>query len=145
MEELINDVIDEIKINLIPEQKIIYRHTGNANALLDRSLLKHIVMNLVSNASKFSPEASLIEIKTRGRGGKMILSVKDQGIGISTEDQKHLMERFFRGANAGNIKGTGLGLHIVSKYAELMNGVLTCKSELDKGTEFIVTLTNKNE
>jgi len=49
------------------------------------------------------------------------------------------MERFFRGANAGNIQGTGLGLHIISKYAELMNGTVECKSELEDGTEFIVT------
>ena len=68
-----------------------------------------------------------------------MLSVKDQGIGISREDQQHLMERFFRGANAVNIKGTGLGLHIVSKYAELLNGTVKFKSELERGTEFIIT------
>ena len=98
-------------------------------------------MNLVSNASKFSPEKSPIEIKTINQNQHLILSVKDHGIGISKEDQKHLMERFFRGANAGNIQGTGLGLHIVSKYAELMNGTVECKSELEKGTEFIITFT----
>ena len=53
------------------------------------------------------------------------------------------MERFFRGANAINIQGTGLGLHIISKYAELMNGTVKCKSELEKGTEFIVTFKLK--
>jgi signal transduction histidine kinase len=50
-----------------------------------------------------------------------------------------LFERFFRGTNVSNIQGTGLGLHIVSKYAELMNGKITCKSELNKGTTFTVT------
>ena len=53
------------------------------------------------------------------------------------------MERFFRGANAGHIQGTGLGLHIVAKYAELMNGTVEYKSELEKGTEFIVTFNSK--
>jgi len=96
-------------------------------------------MNLVSNASKFSPEGSLIEIKTIGHDHFILLSVKDHGIGISKEDQKHLMERFFRGTNVSNIQGTGLGLHIISKYAELMNGSVECKSELEKGTEFIIT------
>jgi signal transduction histidine kinase len=70
---------------------------------------------------------------------QVLLSVRDYGIGISKEDQKHLMERFFRASNAGNIQGTGLGLHIVAKYAEFMNGLVTYKSELDKGTEFLVT------
>ena len=53
------------------------------------------------------------------------------------------MERFFRGANAGNIQGTGLGLHIVSKYAEMMNGKIKCESQLEKGTEFIITFNTK--
>jgi len=70
------------------------------------------------------------------------LSVKDNGIGISREDQKHLMERFFRAANAGNIQGTGLGLHIISKYTELMNGRIECISELEQGTEFMITFGN---
>jgi signal transduction histidine kinase len=96
-------------------------------------------MNLVSNASKFSSETSPIEIKTMKQDHSLLLSIKDHGIGISQEDQQHLMERFFRGANASNIQGTGLGLHLVSKYAELMNGSVICKSELEKGTEFIIT------
>ena len=65
-------------------------------------------------------------------------------MGIAADDQKHLMERFFRGANAGNIQGTGLGLHIVAKYTELMNGRVECKSELEKGTEFVLIFDKKN-
>lgn len=139
--ELVTTTARELKNNLKKQQKIQYHHEGNPDVLLDASLLKHIIMNLVSNASKFSEEASPIEIKTLIQNKHIILSVKDHGIGISKEDQKHLMERFFRGANAGTIQGTGLGLHIVSKYAELMNGVVDCKSELGKGTEFVITFT----
>ncbi len=139
--ELVITTARELKNNLKKHQKIQYHHEGNHDVILDASLLKHIIMNLVSNASKFSEEASPIEIKTLIQNKHIILSVKDHGIGISNEDQKHLMERFFRGANAGTIQGTGLGLHIVSKYAELMNGVVDCKSELGKGTEFVITFT----
>jgi signal transduction histidine kinase len=53
------------------------------------------------------------------------------------------MERFYRGSNAANIQGTGLGLHIVAKYAELLNGSVTYQSELEKGTTFVVTLNKK--
>lgn len=137
-------ITGEIKNNLKKQQQIQYRHTGKPEVFLDASLLKHIVMNLVSNASKFSPEASQIEIKTTSHDDMVVLSVKDQGMGISPEDQQHLMERFFRGANAGNIQGTGLGLHIVSKYAELMNGRVVCNSELGKGTEFLITFDIKS-
>ena len=141
--EFILTLIKETKNNLKKKQRIRYHHEGIPDILLDASLLKHIIMNLVSNASKFSAEASLIEIKTICHNDHIILSIIDQGIGISKEDQKHLMERFFRGANAGNIQGTGLGLHIVSKYAELLNGTVECKSELEKGTEFVITFDIK--
>jgi signal transduction histidine kinase len=102
-------------------------------------------MNLISNASKFSPETSLIEMKTICKNNRITLSVKDRGLGISKEDQQHLMEQFFRGANTGNVQGTGLGLHIVSKYAELMNGKVAYKSELEKGTEFIITFKTQKD
>jgi len=143
IETLISTIAEEIKNNLKKKQEITYHHEGNPNVLTDASLLKHIVMNLVSNASKFSPENTSIEMKTVCKGHHLSLSVKDHGIGISKVDQQHLMERFFRGANVSNIQGTGLGLHIVSKYAELMNGSVTYKSELGKGTEFIITITLK--
>ena len=58
--------------------------------------------------------------------------------GISPEDQKHLFERFFRGRNATHIQGTGLGLNIVAKYAELMDGTIDFISEEMKGTTFII-------
>ena len=141
--ELILATTAALEATLKNQQTIIYHHQGDTDVFLDSSLLRHILMNLASNASKFSPEKSLIHIKSCCHKNKITLSVKDQGIGISKDDQKHLMERFFRGSNAGNIQGTGLGLHIVSKYTELMNGNVACNSELDKGTEFIVTLKTK--
>jgi signal transduction histidine kinase len=143
IKELILSIIGEMENSLPKQQKIHYHHDGNPEVFLDASLLKHIVMNLVSNASKFSPETNSIEIKTINKPGQILLSVKDYGIGISQADQQHLMERFFRGANAGNIKGTGLGLNIVSKYAELMDGILVCKSELEKGSEFAIKFITK--
>ncbi len=139
IETSVKALIEEIKNNFKNQQEILYSHKGNADVVLDPSLMKHIIMNLVSNASKFSSESSRIEIKTLGHNNQLILSVKDYGIGISKDDQKHLMERFFRAANAGNIQGTGLGLHIISKYVELMNGSVSYVSELEKGTEFIIT------
>ncbi len=143
IQELVISIVGEIKGNLKKQQKIQYHHEGNHEVYLDVSLLKHIIMNLVSNASKFSPEASPIEIKTSTGKNQISLSVKDHGMGISKEDQKHLMERFFRGSNASTIQGTGLGLHIISKYAELMNGTIECNSELGKGAEFKIIFTTK--
>ena len=141
--EYILAIVEELKNILKKNQHIQYSHEGKTEVHMDPSLLRHIIMNLISNASKFSPDGSLIEIKTMYTDDHISLSVKDHGIGIPQEDQKHLMERFFRGGNTGHIQGTGLGLHIVSKYAELMNGIVECKSKLGEGTEFLITFKTK--
>ena len=143
MQELVIAVIEEIKNNLRKGQVIRYEHEGKSTVFLDASLLKHNVMNLVLNAGKFSPEDSDISIRTVVAEGYCSFSIKDRGMGISKDDQQHLMERFFRGANASNVQGTGLGLHIVSKYLELMDGTISCTSEVEKGTEFLIVFNIK--
>jgi len=132
-------IIQEMQDLVQEGQKIVYEHKGPSKVKLDPSLIKHILLNLLGNAIKFSGKHAVIRVNTLQRGHIIKLEVSDSGIGISEEDQQHLFERFFRGTNVSNIQGTGLGLHIVSKYAELMNGKITCKSELNKGTTFTVT------
>lgn len=134
-----DEVVSELETLLKSGQRIEFGHEGNDSVVLDPSLLKHVVQNLVANAVKFSPEQTTILLRTRTLGDSFTLSVKDEGIGISREDQAHLFERFFRGSNVVNIQGTGLGLHIVSKYAELMQGTVRCESELGAGSIFTVT------
>lgn len=132
-------IIQEMQDLVQEGQKIEYEHKGPSKVKLDPSLIKHILLNLLGNAIKFSGKHAVIRVNTLQKGHIIKLEVSDSGIGISEEDQAHLFERFFRGTNVSNIQGTGLGLHIVSKYAELMNGKITCKSELNKGTTFTVT------
>ena len=141
----INRIIDEIKSIKKSGQSIIYNHSGNEEVKLDPSLFKHIVLNLLSNAMKFSPENSLIEVSSSVEDDTLELCVSDQGIGISTADQEHLFERFYRGSNVSNIQGTGLGLHIVGKYAEMMNGTISCRSESNFGTTMTATFKMSGE
>ncbi|WP_346318377.1 PAS domain-containing sensor histidine kinase [Chitinophaga sp. YIM B06452] len=136
IEEHIRSVIQEVQGILKERQRIGYEHTGAAEVLLDPSLLRHIVINLLGNAIKFSGPGSTVRISTTATEEKMTLLVADEGVGISEGDQQHLFERFYRGGNVTNIQGTGLGLHIVSKYTELMNGSVSCESELGKGAVF---------
>ena len=124
-------------------QKFIYVHHGKTELSFDQALLKNIIINLISNAIKFSPENSAITFSSYIDADKIQVSVKDEGMGISEEDQQHLFERFFRGKNALNIEGTGLGLAIIAKYLQMLDGTINCKSELNYGTEFIVTFDNK--
>lgn len=107
---------------------------------LDKRLIGNLISNLLSNAIKFSSEGSIILIKCDYKNEHLELSVKDNGIGISQEDQRHLFERFFRAKNASHIQGTGLGLNIALKYVELMNGKISCQSEINEGTTFVIQI-----
>ncbi|MCD6068991.1 MAG: sensor histidine kinase [Bacteroidetes bacterium] len=139
-EKFISDIITEMKHMALKEQEIVYRHGGNNTAMADKKLLRNILFNLISNAIKFTAEKGSIEIQSQVSGSAFRVSVKDNGIGISKEDQKHLFERFFRGHNATHIQGTGLGLNIVARYAELMNGTISFESEENKGTTFTLII-----
>lgn len=143
VKDLLTTICTELQGITKKAQQIIYHHEGNTTAYLDAVLLKNIFINLLSNAIKFSAENEKIEVKSRiDSQNNIIFQVIDHGMGISQEDQDHLFERFFRAKNAINIQGTGLGLHIVDKYVELMNGHIECKSELEKGTTFTITFKN---
>jgi len=137
--EFIDGVIHDMNEVKKEHQEITFTGKSVGEVMSDKHLLKNILINLLSNAIKFSKENDSIAITTALKDEFFTLSIKDHGIGISKEDQQHLFDRFFRGKNAINIKGTGLGLHIVSKYIQLINGKIQCHSELNKGTEFIVS------
>jgi signal transduction histidine kinase len=119
-------------------QHIRIRHAGPELVNLDLSLLRNVFINLISNASKFSNETSPVDVETSVGEKEILISIRDYGIGISDEDKKHLFERVVRGTNVTNIQGTGLGLHIVAKYVELMNGSIEAESELEIGTTFLI-------
>lgn len=106
----------------------------------DPQLLKQIVSNLVSNAIKYSPEGKTIVVSVQQENGEANVTVKDSGIGIPENDQKHLFERFFRAHNVTNIQGTGLGLNLVKKYLDLMGGTITYKSIEHEGSTFKISL-----
>lgn len=140
IKEFIGMIIKEIKADQKNEQEIFYRHAGKKSVVLDPLLLKQIIVNLLSNAIKFSIGNSPVEVRTEWLNSRLSISIKDYGIGIPPEYRKHMFERFYRAPNVTNIGGTGLGLYIVSKYVELMNGTIQYTSEVHKGTQFVITL-----
>ena len=97
-------------------------------------------MNLLSNASKYSANSKFIQIETQVNDNEIIISIQDEGIGIPLEDQKKLFSEFYRASNAKNIHGTGLGLVIVKNYIALLQGTITFKSKMNKGSVFTITL-----
>lgn len=125
---------------LKPGQTIVYNHNGKAEVYLDAAFVNHILNNLLSNAVKYSPEHTQVIFEISASDNIVTLKVKDHGIGISSEDQQHLFERFFRASNTGSIKGTGLGLHIVKRYIDLMQGSISVESNIGQGSIFTIIL-----
>jgi PAS domain S-box-containing protein len=140
LHECIADTIEEMKPMLKKDQYIDNRYEGSQVIYSDKKLLRNILINLVSNAIKFSKEGKTVFIDTHVNNSQAIISVRDEGIGIGEEDKLHLFSSFFRGGNAINVQGTGLGLHIVKRYVDLLGGIVALESKLDKGTTVTVSM-----
>ena len=145
--EMIEETLSEVKVVLKPGQKFNFKFEGEEKIHADKKLLRNILINLISNAAKFSDADLPITITAKSDGEKNIITVADKGIGISAKDQEHLFTMFYRGTNVTNIQGTGLGLHIVKRYLDLINGTVNLQSTLGRGTSITITfpnLTNNN-
>ncbi|GAB4006229.1 hypothetical protein GCM10028808_07770 [Spirosoma migulaei] len=138
--ELVGETIADMQGMLKTDQRVQTHLSCLAPIWIDPSMFRKILVNLLSNAIKYSGVGSMVTIGCRCLDGYLTLSVEDQGVGVSKEDQEHMFERFFRAHNVTNIAGTGLGLHIVGRYVELMGGQVSLQSELNKGTIITVIL-----
>lgn len=107
----------------------------------DVKLLRQVMSNLVSNAVKYSPEDTTVFIRAiRADDGRIVISVRDQGVGIPQEEVDRLFERFFRASTSTGIPGTGIGLHLVKHLIDLHGGSLRVESVVGEGTTFEVSL-----
>lgn len=110
------------------------------NIKMDKTLMHHILSNLIVNALKFSPAGKKIDFFVKSRNGKLEFNIRDEGIGIPEEELAQIFESFYRGSNTKDIKGTGLGLSIVKRCVDVLNGKINIVSHLDKGTLVKVTI-----
>lgn len=138
----IGQLLDDLPENEMKLRPIVVNHPqGNSRHLLiDRNLLYHLLINIVGNAYKYSPNAPAPEMDIHFFEDKVSIRVKDFGIGISEADQKFLFSSFFRGKNVGNIKGTGIGLSLVKAIVESIGGEISVESALNMGTSFTIQL-----
>jgi signal transduction histidine kinase len=147
VKEFIDDIIEEMKVIQKKGQQIICQYEGEESFTTDKRLLKNILINLFSNALKFSDEDRSVWINIDNKNDLLHVLIRDEGMGIPGEDLDHLFTTFFRGKNATNIEGTGLGLPIVKRYIDLLNGTVSLNSELEKGTtvDFTLPKLDQNE
>ncbi|MFC3559180.1 PAS domain-containing sensor histidine kinase [Pedobacter jamesrossensis] len=133
------EIVEEMQLISKQDQHIIYEHQGiSAQVYLDLNLLKNSIINLISNAIKYSGENTMIQFNSILKDDELVIEIKDNGIGIPETDLNNLFEPFFRAHNTGSIPGTGLGLNIVKRYVGLMNGFVSCESEQNIGTTFLL-------
>src|SRR5450432_4339420 len=144
LEDLIHDTIEEMNPSLKTGQQFIYKNSCQNLIISDKNLIRNILFNLVSNAIKFSEINSSILIRSKSKEGLTYVCVKDEGVGISDEDKEHLYSSFFRGKNVVNIQGTGLGLHIVKRYVDLLGGSIHLESVLNRGTTVWFSIPEKS-
>ena len=136
--EFMHLLTDEMEAILKPKQHIHYSHEGNSMVVQNKKILHNILVNLLTNAIKYS-ETDVV-LNTMNRNGELTVIVKDKGIGIPEQDQKNLFKRFFRAENVKDFQGTGLGLSIVKRYVELLNGSIEYVSALSQGSTFTIQL-----
>lgn len=122
------------------DYKVIYNHIGEfQDVYLDAKLLKVCLINILSNAIKYSPKGGTIEMATKkDRNGNIEISVKDYGIGIPENEKAHVFGQFFKAKNADVAKGTGMGLNIIQKLITMMGGTILFESKINEGTIFIL-------
>lgn len=109
---------------------------------MNRDLLKQVFINLIDNAIMYNKENGKVEISICKQGDKTEIRIKDTGIGIPQEEIERIFERFYRvdKGRSRKLGGTGLGLSIVKHIVQLYNGLIEVKSEVGKGSEFIIKL-----
>lgn len=139
---LVHEITEEFNLLKKPEQTIRMRYETNPeyHILTDQNCVRHIINNLIANAVKYSGDTSKIDIKIKDTEEQTEISVADDGIGIPESEQKFIFDIFYRGSNVLNIQGTGLGLNIVKKYLDVLQGSISFNSKENEGTQFTIKL-----
>lgn len=139
LDELVAEIIEEQKL-LIANHNIVLHPCNKAIIDADREKISNVICNFLSNAAKYAPPQSNIEVNCCLEGETAKISVIDIGGGISEEDCKRLFERFYRAERTKHISGFGIGLYLSAEIIERHKGQIGVKSEIGKGSHFWFTL-----
>ncbi|RBQ06663.1 PAS domain-containing sensor histidine kinase [Pedobacter miscanthi] len=141
LDALINEVAGDFKMTN-PERELMFSEQGNFTVAADRDKIAQVLINLISNAIKYSPADSPVKITTSQNSDGISVSITDQGIGISEKDHKKIFERFYRVEGKGKYQfsGFGIGLYLANSIIELHGGKLSLESEPGSGSTFTFLL-----
>jgi signal transduction histidine kinase len=142
LHEFTTSIIEQLNVILKNGQQIKLSYNGIKLIWQDKKILKNILINLISNAIKYSAESKEINIWISASEAKVAIKITDEGIGIPFEEQKNVFSKFFRASNVLAIQGTGLGLNIVKRYMELIDGKISFTSKPFSGSSFLIEFPN---
>lgn len=142
LESFCQNIINEIQTAFDNKQSInlIFQQQNKQQVNLDKKIIHYILINLLSNACKYSEQNSIIDLEVSCKNSEIIFIVRDRGMGIPSADIPRLFDSFYRASNSAGYQGTGLGLAIVKQYVELHQGTVSVNSELNVGTTFTVKI-----
>jgi len=144
LHELLNEIIGNMEIKLTQQDGKIQTTFNATSALIsaDKFHLSNIIQNLIDNAIKYCADNPAIEISTIDFNGKLLLIIKDNGIGIKEEFQNKVFEKFFRvpTGNVHNVKGFGLGLFYIKNICDAHSWKINLKSKINNGTEISIVI-----
>jgi PAS domain S-box-containing protein len=140
LKDLIEDIIEDMDGQLSHrKQEVVFSMPLHfLEVWQDKKMLRNVLLNLMSNAVKYSDEGKTIHLTVSHFENVVTISVRDEGMGIPTSSQKDIFSKFFRAPNTVNIQGTGLGLNIIKKYMELMDGSIYFTSRENEGSTFTI-------
>jgi hypothetical protein len=139
VDAMVAECVDDARARAAAKEiELTVELSDGTNAIGDRTRLRQVVVNLVSNAVKFTPAGGAVSVGVRRDADRVIVEVADNGPGISAVDQAHVFERFYRTSSAKGTAGTGLGLAIVKAIAEAHGGGIALESRLGSGMTFRV-------
>jgi signal transduction histidine kinase len=138
--ELTESAVDSVKLLLSGHHLTVKTPRTPIDADVDPDRFQIVIRNLLSNASKYSPTGTEIEVDIHRNGERATISVTDRGVGISPEDQIHLFTRFVRIESTEHVKGAGLGLWLSREIARMHGGELSVNSEVGHGSTFNFTV-----
>ncbi|MGC1240695.1 MAG: ATP-binding protein [Chryseosolibacter sp.] len=140
LDDFVKDAVQEVADSTRHSHHICVSTNSLGCLVTDEKLLRNVLINLLTNAIKFSPGKDEISLNVLDHDAFITLEVRDEGIGIPDEEIDLIFEPFIRGKKADPIQGTGLGLSIVKKAVELLNGTIQVESVLGRGSVFTVTI-----
>lgn len=150
LSDLLIDAVDHMELTIDERGGNIDMNQSNTEGLyvkVDRHHMSNVLINILDNANKYSPDSPQISIRTTQQSGKLVVSISDRGIGMSKEVKEHVFDRFYR-AETGNVhtvKGHGLGLAYAKEIVVMHGGALEVQSQEGKGSTFVLTLERSNQ